>query len=94
VCPIHPVNANPPRLDLDEDGIRDGVVVMSQAAAAEICKGHLPFDRAMAEGLAIVDAPGLSEEIIRSAFMTSYPVGEFSVSQFVAPVQQSVVIPT
>lgn len=71
-------NPSPPRIEPDEDGIRDSVVLMSQAAAAEISSGRLPFERAMADGLAIVDAPGLYEEIVRSAFVSSYPMGAFS----------------
>ncbi|MCW1751149.1 hypothetical protein [Rhizobium acaciae] len=71
-------NPSPPRIEPDEGGIRDSVVVMSQAAAAEISQGRLPFQHAMAEGLAIVDAPGISDEVMRSAFTTSYPVGLFS----------------
>ncbi len=74
------VKANPsaPRLEPDESGIRDNVVVMSQAGAAEIITGRLPFGSAMTEGLAIVDAPGSAESVIRSAFIASYPVGTFS----------------
>ncbi|KWV47702.1 hypothetical protein AS026_13085 [Rhizobium altiplani] len=74
------VKANPsaPRLEADKSGNRDSVVVMSQAVAAEIVTGQLPFTSAEAEGLAIVDALGPAEAIIRSAFMTAYPVGTFS----------------
>ncbi|MBO9124090.1 MULTISPECIES: hypothetical protein [unclassified Rhizobium] len=74
------VKANPlaPRLEPDENGISDNVVVMSQAGAAEITTGRLPFTSAMMKGLAIVDAPGAAESIIRSAFISSYPVGTFS----------------
>ncbi|KRB59512.1 hypothetical protein ASE04_26460 [Rhizobium sp. Root708] len=74
------VNANPspPRIEADEDGIRDSVIVISQAVAAEISTGRLPFTTAMSDGLAIIDAPGLSESVIRAAFTTSYPVDEFS----------------
>lgn len=74
------VKANPsaPRLEPDEDGIRDCVVVMSQAAAAAISSGRLPFDNAMTEGVAIIDAPRPSASVIRSAFTTSYPLSKFS----------------
>lgn len=74
------VKADPstPRFEANEDGMRDCIVVMSQAAAAAMTKGRLPFDHAMADGIAIVDALEPAEALIRSAFRTSYPLGRFS----------------
>lgn len=74
------IRANPstPRLEPDEQGIRDSVVVLSQAAAGEIASGRLPFEQALSDGVSIVDAPAASAALIRSALLTAYPVGPFS----------------
>lgn len=74
------VRANPssPRIEPDENGERDPVVVISQAAAREVVKGRLPFAQAQGAGIVFVDAPDASAASIRAAFMTAYPVGTFS----------------
>lgn len=71
-------NPSPPRINADENNVRDSIVVMSQAAATELTSGGLPFDVALDLGLAVLDAPGTDAESICSAFMTAYPVGQFS----------------
>jgi hypothetical protein len=50
----------------------------AKPATTAITTGGLPFASAEADGLAIVDAPDPSDAVIRSALMTSYPVGAFS----------------
>lgn len=64
------VRANPsaPRLDFDENGVRDSIVVLSQAAAEELVRGRLPFTRAAWLGTAVVDAPDSSAALIRNVW--------------------------
>jgi hypothetical protein len=68
----------PPRLEPDADGLRDFVVVVSQAASEEITKGHLPFAKAQAENLVYVDGPEAGAELIRQALTIAYPISQFS----------------
>jgi len=74
------VRANPssPRIEPDETGERDAIVVISQAASDEIAKGRLPFAQGQESGVVFVDAPDASAASIRSALMAAYPVGQFS----------------
>jgi hypothetical protein len=71
-------NPSPPRIDFDADGVRDSTLVISQAAAEELTRGRLPFDFALDANVAAIDAPGTNEQLIRSALMAAYPVGQFS----------------
>ncbi|HEV7317715.1 MAG TPA: hypothetical protein VGO04_03790 [Ensifer sp.] len=73
-------NANPapPRIVPDENGMRDNILVMSQAAAEELVRGRLPFDNAMQVGVAVIDAPGANAQTIRSALTMAYPLDQFS----------------
>lgn len=68
----------PPRLEPDADGIRDFIVVISQAASEAITKGHLPFAKAQAENLVYVDGPESGAELIRQALTIAYPITKFS----------------
>jgi hypothetical protein len=74
------VNANPttPRLEPDENGVRDCVVVVSQAAAAQISRGALPFPDAADAGVVFVDAPDAQAVLVETAFAMAYAVEEFS----------------
>lgn len=74
------VNASPstPRLEADENGVRDSVIVMSQVAGAGIVEGRLPFDHALIEKVAIIDAQKPSDSVLRTAFITAYPAASFS----------------
>jgi hypothetical protein len=74
------IKANPttPRFEPDEDGVRDCIVVVSQAAASEISQGRLPFYAAADAGVVVVDAPEISARLIEAALAVTYPVGEFS----------------
>ncbi|TCL62713.1 hypothetical protein [Rhizobium sp. BK251] len=65
-------------VDDRENGERDSIVVISQAAAGEIAKGRLPFAQGQVSGVVFVDALDVSAPSIRSAFMSAYPVGAFS----------------
>jgi hypothetical protein len=71
-------NPSAPRLDPDEDGMRNSVVVISQAAAEEVTQGRLPFAHASITGVAVVDASDAPTALIQWAFATAYPVGRFS----------------
>lgn len=71
-------NPSPPRINPDENNVRDSIVVMSHVAGAEVTSGGLPFDAALDLGLAVIDAPGTHAERICSAFMAAYPMGQFS----------------
>ncbi|WP_104663236.1 hypothetical protein [Ensifer adhaerens] len=71
-------NPSPPRVAPDENGIRDNILVMSQAAAEELIHGRLPFERALEMGVAVVDAPGTDAQTIRSALIVAYPLEQFS----------------
>jgi len=67
-----------PRVEPDENGDRDCIVLLSQAAAATIAEGGLPFTEATDLGVAVVDAPSAPAARIRAAFAGAYPVGCFS----------------
>jgi len=67
-----------PRFEPDADGVRDPIVVISQAAAGQLTQGRLPFAEASGLGVAVVDAPDAPAARIRSAFAAAYPVGQFS----------------
>lgn len=73
-------NANPdtPRLEPDANGVRDCIVVMSQAASAEITKGQLSFRKALDENLVYVEAPEVEADLILKALTIAYPVSQFS----------------
>ncbi len=74
------VRANPsaPRLEPDENGERDSIVLVSQAAAEQLIGGRLPFSQAREIGVVTVDAPELSGALIHSALTAAYPIGAFS----------------
>lgn len=74
------INANPatPRLEPDGDGVRDCIVLISQAAAAEITQGRLPFEDAWQTGLLVVDAAEGRTALIQSALDAAYPPSAFS----------------
>jgi hypothetical protein len=69
---------SPPRVDPDENGDRDCMLVISQAAAQAIVTGEVSFVQALTTGMAVVDAPDHLRGIIRQALATAYPAGQFS----------------
>jgi len=71
-------NPSPPRVDADENGERDRMLVISQAAAQAIATGDLPFRQAVDAGMAFVDAPDHLGNGISEALATAYPAGRFS----------------
>ncbi|KAI1691218.1 hypothetical protein DdX_22033 [Ditylenchus destructor] len=71
-------NPSPPRLEPDENGDRDSVLVISQAAAKELTSGRLPFEAAERADLLYLDAPSHTVGAIGLAFTKTYPMGEFS----------------
>ena len=74
------VKASPgtPRLEPDENGDRDCIMVISQAAADELAAGRLPFTEAEMAGLIFLDAPEAETDIISTAFSAAYPAEQFS----------------
>ncbi|HEV7309601.1 hypothetical protein [Ensifer sp.] len=71
-------NPSPPRIEPDENNVRDNILVMSQAAAEELIRGRLPFEHAREIGVAVIDAPGSNGQTIRSALVAAYPMDQFS----------------
>jgi hypothetical protein len=71
-------NPSPPRVDPDENGDRDCVLVISQAAALSITKGKLPFHEAVNAGMTFIDAPDQLECVIGEALAMAYPASRFS----------------
>lgn len=73
-------NATPsaPRLEPDENGIRDCILIMSQVAAAELIEGRLPFEEAIRTGVTVLDAERFQHSITGAAFASAYPVGQYS----------------
>ncbi|MGO7728063.1 hypothetical protein ACC713_00165 [Rhizobium johnstonii] len=67
-----------PRLEPDENGTQDCVVVISQVAAGEVTGGRLPFARALDKGVAYVDAPLPRHAAVQAAFAVAYPLDQFS----------------
>ncbi len=55
-----------------------GLAAEGEGIHGFVTSGGLPFDAALDLGLAVIDAPGTQAEQICSAFITAYPVGQFS----------------
>ncbi|MDR6953628.1 hypothetical protein J2X65_002991 [Ancylobacter sp. 3268] len=67
-----------PRLKGDDDGGRDCLLLMSQAAGAAIAKGQISFAQATGHGMVLVDAPAIPATLVEAAFDKAYPAGGFS----------------
>jgi hypothetical protein len=68
----------PPNISADDITERDAVLVSSELAMREITAGRLPFERALKEGLVILDADTPRHAALSSAWNRAYPKVGFS----------------
>jgi len=68
----------PPRIAADDARDRDAVIVASAAAMRQLLSGTLPFERALAEELVVVDADDSRQLTLNRAGSAGFPGKGFS----------------